>query len=520
MGRREETCKMHCAVVLRLLLIFLPAMVCGQGCAPKNYGTNKVVCVCNATYCDNLHPPEELLQPGYYLQYTSTQTGKRLVPISMQMSKKAPSTGDVWKVTSSKQYQEIIGFGAAITDSVGINIGSLEKDVRESLLNQYYGPEGIGYTLVRVPLGGTDFSTRFYTYDDGTADPTLSRFKLADEDYKYKLPYLKYIKQLSNPRVVTVPWSPPEWMIEGRNGTEGFTRLKDIYYQVYAEYFVNFLNAYQKEGINFWGLTLQNEPGNGYYVYFGINSCGYSPEEQRNFIANNLGPTLQKNNFGNIVIMAGDDQRTFLPESAQVVLDNPAASKFVSGTAVHWYFDDQYPASRLTKLHDLFPDKFILYTEASFIPDSGSPAVLFGDWGRAERLSKDILDVLNHWVTGWIDWNLALNTIGGPTYLNNNLDSPIIVNSTANEFYKQPIFYSLAHLSKFVPPGSKRIQLNSTAESGVDNVAFLRPDNIVAVVLLNSKDDAKKISLQTDAGSYISITVAAHSLNTIIYNKT
>ena len=93
--------------------------------------------------------------------------------------------------------------------------------------------------------------------------------------------------------------------------------------------------------------------------------------------------------------------------------------------------------------------------------------------------------VINHWVSGWIDWNLALNTVGGPTYLNNFLDAPIIVNATANEFYKQPIFYTLAHLSKFVPPGSKRIQLTSTTDSGIDNVAFLRPDTIVVVVLLN-----------------------------------
>jgi glucosylceramidase len=93
--------------------------------------------------------------------------------------------------------------------------------------------------------------------------------------------------------------------------------------------------------------------------------------------------------------------------------------------------------------------------------------------------------VLNHWATGWIDWNIALDTSGGPTYLHNYLDSPIIVNATANEFYKQPIFFSLAHLSKFVPPGSKRIQLTSTDNSGVDNVAFLRPDKKVAVVILN-----------------------------------
>ena len=88
-------------------------------------------------------------------------------------------------------------------------------------------------------------------------------------------------------------------------------------------------------------------------------------------------------------------------------------------------------------------------------------------------------------MTGWIDWNLALNTVGGPTYTQNYLDAAIIVNATANEFYKQPMFYALAHLSKFVPPGSKRIQLTSTTDSGIDKVAFLRPDTIVVVVILN-----------------------------------
>jgi glucosylceramidase len=104
---------------------------------------------------------------------------------------------------------------------------------------------------------------------------------------------------------------------------------------------------------------------------------------------------------------------------------------------------------------------------------------------REVKVRAFLRQVINHWVSGWIDWNLALNTVGGPTYLNNNLDAAIIVNATANEFYKQPIFYALAHMSKFVPPGSKRIQLSSTADSGIDNVAFLRPDGIVAVVLLN-----------------------------------
>ncbi|XP_069690289.1 uncharacterized protein [Periplaneta americana] len=472
--------------ILFLSISFLPVVVLGQGCALKSYGTNKWVCVCNATYCDNLIPPEELMQDGYYLQYTSTNTGKRLVPMLMEISNEASNiVGELWQITSSTKYQEMIGFGGAFTDSVGINLGTLTSDVSQLLLNQYYGPNGIGYTMARCPMGGTDFSTRFYTYDDGPVDMTLSRFSLAEEDYKYKIPYLKYIKGLQDVKLLTTPWSPPEWMIEPRNGSIGYTKLGEQYYQVYAEYFVNYLLSYQEEDLNFWSINTQNEPGNGYDIYFGINSCGYSPQEELNFLVGNLAPTLEKNGFGNITIMNCEDQRPNIPEWAEVILSNASASQFTKGTSVHWYQDDLAPASRLTELHEAYPDKYILYTESSFIAQPDENAVLFGDWARANTLGKDMIDVFNNWVVGWLDWNICLDTTGGPSYLQNYLDAFIVVNATANEFYKQPIYYIMAHSSKFVLPGSVRIAMNSTADSGIGNVAFLRPDNIVAVVLLN-----------------------------------
>jgi glucosylceramidase len=92
---------------------------------------------------------------------------------------------------------------------------------------------------------------------------------------------------------------------------------------------------------------------------------------------------------------------------------------------------------------------------------------------------------INHWVTGWVDWNMALDTEGGPNWVNNNVDSPIIINATADEFYKQPMFYALAHFAKFVPPGSRRIAYTISSDSVIECVSFLRPDNIVAVVLQN-----------------------------------
>ena len=52
---------------------------------------------------------------------------------------------------------------------------------------------------------------------------------------------------------------------------------------------------------------------------------------------------------------------------------------------------------------------------------------------------------LNHWVSGWVDWNLALNTEGGPNWVKNFVDSPIIVSAEKDEFYKQPMFYHMGH---------------------------------------------------------------------------
>ncbi|KAJ8869053.1 hypothetical protein PR048_030608 [Dryococelus australis] len=128
------------------------------------------------------------------------------------------------------------------------------------------------------------------------------------------------------------------------------------------------------------------------------------------------------------------------------------------------------------------------------------------------------LQVTNNWVTGWVDWNMVLDLNGGPNWVNNLVDAPVIVNATADEFYKQPMFYALAHFAKFVPPGSVRIGLETGQASGIENVAFLTPENVTVVVLHNIKNtDAEAVISDSEKGS-ISLKIAANSMNTIIYH--
>jgi len=224
-------------------------------------------------------------------------------------------------------------------------------------------------------------------------------------------------------------------------------------------------------------LTAQNEPTTGYLYDFNWQTQGFTPQMQRDFIKNNLGPALHANGFVNVTIMILDDQRFMLPSWARTVLQDQEARKYISHIAVHYYVDQFTPASVLDATHNEFPNVPLFGTEAciegvgSFDPKR--KPVLLGSWERAENYANDIIQDLNHWFVGWVDWNLALDLNGGPNWAKNFVDSPIIVNATSGEFYKQPLFYALGHFSKFLPVNSFRIGLKSNLKSAkVQMTAF------------------------------------------------
>lgn len=80
---------------------------------------------------------------------------------------------------------------------------------------------------------------------------------------------------------------------------------------------------------------------------------------------------------------------------------------------------------------------------------------------------------------------MAADLNGGPTYIDNYVDSPIMVNATADEFYKQPMYYALAHFTKFIPRGSVRVDSQASYNNDVQVAAVKRPDNAIVLVILN-----------------------------------
>lgn len=498
-------------------------------CAARWYNYSSFVCVCNASYCD-APPPTPALPVGSLAHYASSRCGQRLALRLRNFTDTDETESGAARlvVDASRQFQEMLGFGGGMTDSTAINIRALSRQAQMQLLRSYFGSSdgSAQYLLIRVPMGGTDFSVRNYTYDDSKKpDPSLKNFALQREDIEYKIPLIRMAQSLSDNglKVHAAPWSAPRWM-KTFNGTNGVSWLDSKYYQTWANYFVKFLKEYARRGVPVWGVSLQNEPTSGSVVNYGVNNMGWQPRWLRRFLERHLGPTLRRDRaLAHTDIIIGEDIRQYLDWSEEI-LEGEAARRLTSGVAVHWYGDYETDPNMLDQLHSNHSGLYILYTEACYGPfmGSGFPSVRLGLWERAENYTSDIIQVVNHWTSGWEDWNMVVDTQGGPNWVGNYADASIVSNATADEFYKQPMYYAISHFSRFVPRGSRRIGLRVDSDGGstdVESVAFLTPADQVVVVLQNKQSSRRSVVLSDPQLGESRLSLPAHSMHTVVYPR-
>uniref|UniRef100_A0A1I7XHV7 Glucosylceramidase n=1 Tax=Heterorhabditis bacteriophora TaxID=37862 RepID=A0A1I7XHV7_HETBA len=447
-------------------------------------------------------------------------------------------------VDTRTQFQPVIGFGGAFTDSSGINMAALQDQTLQKLLEAYFGPTGLNYNIGRVPIASTDFSTREYSYDDVEGDFNLKEFKLEVEDIEYKviiispdfkitIPFIRRAMNLTkgNLRLFASPWSAPGWMkTTGRMKGGGALKEDKAYHQAYANYFVRFFEEYAKYEVSFWGLTVQNEPTSGAFPMYPWQTMLFTAKTQRDFVRNFLGPRLKNSSVTkDLKVMALDDGRIMLPGWADTIFEDSETSKYVDGIAVHWYGNNYTPASVLTTTHERHPEKFILATEPYFAQIfsafqactgySMQHGPILGDWYRAERYASDIITDFNNFVAGWTDWNLCLDETGGPNWVFNVVDSPIIVNRTANEFYKQPMFYAMGHFSKFVPRGAVRVNSKVTGTALIETTAVIH-NGRRSLVLLNRNSKETPIFIEDIVmNKSMSVIIAPNSIVTFVWDK-
>ena len=375
-------------------------------------------------------------------------------------------SGPVITVDPNTTYQSMVGFGASFTDAAAWNV--FNSSQRTNIMNALFNPSsGIGLSFLRQPLGATDFSRSFYTYDDGAADPSLSRFSIA-KDQAYILPLVTQARSL-NPKIsiMGTPWSAPAWMKTNNNLVGG--SLRDDQINVYADYLVKSAQAYQAAGAPLAYLSVQNEPQFSPPGYPGMLMSA----SQQSAIINALVPKLRA--AGLSTQLLGWDHNWDVTSYAQQV--NSSAGSNVIGSAWHCYAGDP---SAQSVVRNAQPAKDIFFTECSGT-ESGNT---FADslWWQGRNLA---IGATRNWARTVTTWNMALDNNHGPVIGScTNCMGVATVNGGSVTYNAE--YYVLGHLSKFVPPGAVRIASTAQNQGGIENVAFRNPDGTIALVALNT----------------------------------
>ena len=411
-------------------------------------------------------------------------------------------------VNDSVRFQSIDGFGASLTDSSAWLLwNKLNEAQRKDALEKLFDRQkGIGLSMLRQPMGASDFALEDYSYDDmlaGQSDPDLRQFSIA-RDQKYILPILKEILAI-NPdlKVMASPWSPPGWMKTSQSMVQG--SLLPSAYKPLADYFVKFVKAYEQAGVPIFAVTMQNEPLNVPNNYPGMNMTAV---EQAAFLRDNIGPAFRAAGLKTKIFIF--DHNWDLIAHPITVLSDPKAAAFADGIAIHCYGGS---VTAQNELHERFPGKEIWSTECSG-----------GDWQKGNLLEQQtrlVIDSMRAWSKSVILWNLALDhnhepflggctTCRGVMTVKHDVTPPQVVPTVD--------YTALGHASKFVRPGGVRIESNTFGQGSLEDVAFQNPDGSLVLLVLNSSNGPLTFNIAWN-GKYAQYFLRKQSVATFVWNE-
>ncbi|NNK83603.1 MAG: glycoside hydrolase family 30 protein [Flavobacteriaceae bacterium] len=445
---------------------------------------------------------------------TAKDTDLRLTKTGKQTFFKTPQaleTENSIFVNPNHQFQTFIGIGGAITDASAEVFAKLSPEKQEELLSAYYGIDGIDYTLMRTSIHSCDFSSGSFTYIE-EGDKELNTFSI-EHDKQFRLPMIKRAikKADGNMLFYMSPWSPPAFM-KGKKDMLGGGKLLPEYNDTWAMYYSKTIKAYEAEGIDVWGITIQNEP----MATQRWESCIYTAEEERDFLKNHLGPTLEKEGLGDKKIVVWDHNRDLLSHRANTIFDDPEASKYAWGIGFHWYETwrgGEPNFNALEKVQEAYPDKKLLFTEGC---NEAFNANKYQYWPNAERYGNSMINDFNRGTVGWTDWNILLDETGGPNHVMNLCFAPIHADTRTDEIIYTPTYYYIGHFSKFIRPGAKRISTVSSI-SFLQSTSFINEDGKIVTVVMNSTDDELEYKLYIGANMAIPVKIPARSMQSVIF---
>lgn len=407
-------------------------------------------------------------------------------------------------IETTRQFQEIDGFGASFTDSAAYLIDQVlsDADKHRVMTALFDREEGIGLSVIRNPMGASDYARTIYSYDDqpvGQVDPELRGFSI-DHDRESILPLTKWATEI-NPtaRIFASPWSPPGWMKTSESMKGG--KLKEEYYEAYANYFVKYIQAYGAEGLTISAITPQNE---ALFMPLHYPSMEFLAHEEGRFIKDYLKPAFVRHGL-TTKILAYDHNWDRI-DYAFDILDE--AGQSVDGIAWHWYGGRPISQSRV---QEAFPE-----IETHFTEGSG------GEWIPAfepafSNVMRTGIEITRHYSKSFVLWNMALDEQNGPTvpgFGKSTCRGLVTINQVTKELTYTLDYYGLAHFSKFVKAGARRIA--STANQFVKNVAFLNTDGTIVSVVFNDSQKSETFTLEIDGKALNTLDIPAKSAMTLV----
>lgn len=415
------------------------------------------------------------------------------------------------EIDDTKRYQTMAGFGASITDaSAWLLQNRMSAAQREALLQELFGrgEGGVGFDFTRLTIGASDFSRHHYSLDDvppGQTDTALAHFSI-DANRADVLPIVKRALAI-NPKlqVMASPWSAPAWMKSGGSLIKG--TLKPEMHEAFARYLLRYVDAYGAEGVPIFALTLQNEPHFEPDDYPGMR---LEAPARADIIGRHLGPMLARR--GLKVQLIDWDHNWDVPESPLAVLADAVARPYVGGVGWHCYVDEKKYLKNQTVVHDAHPDKDVWFTECSG-----------GEWKphwpeTLPWMARNIvIGTTRGWAKGVLMWNLALDENHGP-HLGGCKDcrGVVTIDSKTGAVTRNLDYYALAHASKFVRPGAKRIDSSAGAD-GLDTVAFRNADDgSIALIVSNSAAAERRFSVR-QGGRAFDYTMPRESIATFVW---
>lgn len=391
-------------------------------------------------------------------------------------------SGETIVVNPDQTYQVMDGFGYALTGGSALHLFNMSPSARHQILTELFDTtdKNIGVSYLRVSIGASDLDTKVFSYNDlppGQTDPDLLQFSLA-EDKNYLIPVLKEILTINpNIKIMGSPWSAPVWM-KSNNSSIGGSLLTQ-YYNSYANYFVKYIQGMEAEGITIDAITVQNEP-----LHPGNNPSMYMTAlDQAAFIKGSLGPAFQNAGLNTKIIIY--DHNADRIDYPLTILGDPEAKQYIDGSAFHLYGGQ---ISSLSQVHNSHTDKNLYFTEQW----TGVHGIF------ADELKWNIRELTigasRNWCKTVLEWNLAADQNQEPHTPGGCTECLGAITIQGEQVTRNVAYYITAHASKFVRPGSERIESNYSSE--LPNVAFSTPSGNVVVIVLNNTTSVKTFNIK------------------------